>query len=119
MVFKRTGALLMLLLMLLGPVAAEETKTVTYRGITVSTDTEYVDLEKRGVTDWDGFYAFLQQLPNLKKVDMYNTVINLKVYSRMWSSASSSATDGTGSGRMTPPSPPSTAGETGSIPMRK
>ena len=83
MVFKRTGALLMLLLMLLGPVAAEETKTVTYRGITVSTDTEYVDLEKRGVTDWDGFYAFLQQLPNLKKVDMYNTVINLKVYKKL------------------------------------
>ena len=69
--------------MLLGPVAAEETKTVTYRGITVSTDTEYVDLEKRGVTDWDGFYAFLQQLPNLKKVDMYNTVINLKVYKKL------------------------------------
>ena len=83
MVFKRTGALLLLLLMLLGPVAAEETKTVTYRGITVSTDTEYVDLEKRGVTDWDGFYAFLQQLPNLKKVDMYNTVINLKVYKKL------------------------------------
>ncbi len=83
MVFKRTGALLLLLLMLLAPVAAEETKTVTYRGITVSTDTEYVDLEKRGVTDWDGFYAFLQQLPNLKKVDMYNTVINLKVYKRL------------------------------------
>ena len=73
----------MLLLMLLGPVAAEETKTVTYRGITVSIDTEYVDLEKRGVTDWDGFYAFLQQLPNLKKVDMYNTVINLKVYKKL------------------------------------
>ena len=73
----------MLLLMLLGPVAAEETKTVTYRGITVSTDTEYVDLEKRGVTDWDGFYAFLKQLPNLKKVDMYNTVINLKVYKKL------------------------------------
>ena len=83
MVLKRTGALLLLLLMLLGPAAAEETKTVTYRGITVSTDTEYVDLEKRGVTDWDAFYAFLQQLPNLKKVDMYNTVINLKVYNKL------------------------------------
>ena len=83
MVLKRTGALLLLLLMLFGTAAAEETKTITYRGITVSTDTEYVDLEKRGVTDWDGFYAFLKQLPNLKKVDMYNTVINLKVYKKL------------------------------------
>ena len=83
MVLKRTGALLLLLLMLFGTAAAEETKTVTYRGITVSTDTEYVDLEKRGVTDWDGFYAFLKQLPNLKKVDMFNTVINLKVYNKL------------------------------------
>ena len=41
------------------------------------------DLEKRGVTDWDGFYAFLKQLPNLKKVDMFNTVINLKVYNKL------------------------------------
>ena len=83
MVLKRTGALLLLLLMLFGTAAAEEAETVTYRGITVSTDTEYMDLEKRGVTDWDGFYAFLKQLPNLKKVDMFNTVINLKVYNKL------------------------------------
>lgn len=83
MILKRTGVLLLLLLMLFGTAAAEDAGTVTYRGLTVSSDTEYVDLGKRGVTDWDAFYAFLQQLPNLKKVDMFNTVINLKVYNKL------------------------------------
>ena len=83
MVIKRTGALLLLLLMLFGSAVGEGTETATYHGLTVSLDTEYVDLGKRGVTDWDAFYDFLQQLPNLKKVDMFNTVINLKVYNKL------------------------------------
>lgn len=63
--------------------ASAAADTVTYRNITVDRDTEYVDLGDRGVMDWDPFYDFLGQLPNLKKVDMYNTVINLNVYRKL------------------------------------
>ncbi len=88
MKLKRACALLMTLLALtaaITPAAAEEAETATFRGITVSRDTEYVDLGERGIMDnqWEAFYTFLGQLPNLKRVDMYNTVINLKVYKRL------------------------------------
>ncbi len=82
---RRVISLLLVLLLLCFSAAAEETETVKWRSITVSRDTDYVDLGKSGVQDnqWESFYQFLQQLPNLKKVDMYNTVINLKVYNRL------------------------------------
>ena len=83
---KRMAAILLLAAMVFACAcaAAEETKeTVTWRGLTVDKDTEYVNLEKRGVSDWKNFYAFLAQLPNLKKVDMYNTVINLNVFNQL------------------------------------
>jgi len=85
MKMKRIGALLLVLVVVAAWTAApaEEAETVTYRGITVSRDTEYVDLGQRGVMDWEPFYAFLQQLPNLKKVDMYNSIINLKVFNKL------------------------------------
>ena len=48
--------------------------TVTYEGrVTVPKDTEYVDLGKTRVSDFETFYKFLDQLPNLKKVDMFET----------------------------------------------
>ena len=80
---KKTGLLLLVLMLAFSFAAADETETVTYRGITVSRDAEYVDLGERGVQDWEPFYAFLQQLPNLKKVDMFNTVINLQVFNKL------------------------------------
>ena len=85
MKLKRTGTLLLVLMMIFSLAAAEGTETVSFRSITVSRDTDYVDLGKTGVQDnqWENFYAFLEQLPNLKKVDMYNTVINLKVFNRL------------------------------------
>ena len=83
---RRTGALLLVLLLVFSVATAEKSKkTVSFRSLTVNKDTEYVDLGERGVLDnqWETFYAFLTQLPNLKKVDMYNTVVNLKVYKRL------------------------------------
>ena len=83
---RRTGALLLALLLVFSVATAEKSKkTVSFRSLTVNKDTEYVDLGERGVLDnqWETFYAFLAQLPNLKKVDMYNTVVNLKVYKRL------------------------------------
>ncbi len=85
MLMKRviTGILLILLLAVCCAAAAEGTDTVRYKSVTVDRNTEYVDLGTISVTDWRPFYNFLQQLPNLKKVDMYNTVINLKVHKEM------------------------------------
>ena len=80
-----TAVLMLILTMVFSLAAADDADTVTFRGITVSRDTEYLDLGERGIQDhqWESFYDFLGQLPNLKRVDMYNTVINLKVYKRL------------------------------------
>lgn len=73
---KRIGILLLAALLLAGmtpPVVWAE-ETVTYAGkVTVAKDAEYVDLGKTKVSDFDPFYKFLDQLPNLKKVDMFET----------------------------------------------
>ena len=80
---KKTGALALALLLILGAVLSAAAETVTYRGLTVDKNAEEIDLGKRGVMDWKGFYAFLDQLPNLKKVDMFGTVLNLQVYRQL------------------------------------
>ena len=75
--------LLFLILAACGSTAAGESDTVSYKSVTVDRNTEYVDLGKINVTDWNGFYDFLRQLPNLKKVDMYGSVINLNAHKEM------------------------------------
>ena len=55
-------------------------ETLKYRGVTVSRDAETLDLGKVSIQDWDSFYAFLDQMPNLKQVDMYGNVIGPKVF---------------------------------------
>lgn len=85
MSLKRPGALVLCILLLSALIvpALSEEDTVTWRGITVSRDAEEVDLGGKAVQDWKAFYAFLGQLPNLKKVDMFNNVLNLKVYRKL------------------------------------
>jgi len=83
MMLKRTGALLLILLAFFTFARAEETDTVSYKSVTVNRDTEYVDLGKRQIYDWEPVYAFLQQLPNLKRVDMYGATIGLQVYNKL------------------------------------
>lgn len=86
MKLKRTCALILLLMMVFSAAAGEGTETVTFRrNFTVSKDAEYIDLGNIGVQDneWEKFYDFLSQLPNLKKVDMFNTFINVKVFKRL------------------------------------
>ena len=48
-------------------------ETATFRGQSYDLDSTYIDLGKKNVQDWDAFYAFLKQFPNLKKVDMFET----------------------------------------------
>ena len=73
----RSAVLLLICLCLAGGAAAE---TVTFRGVTVDRETKEVDLGKMDIRDWEGFYAFLGQLPNLKKVNMYGSVPSLQVF---------------------------------------
>ena len=85
MSLKRLGSLALCILLLcamLAPAAAEE-DTVKWRGITVSRDTEELDLGKTTVQNWDAFCDFLGKLPNLKKVDMFGEILNLKVYRKL------------------------------------
>ena len=73
---KKLTALLILaaVTMCLCPAFAED---VTFGAITVDKDAEYVDLGKYviGMNEFDSFYAFLDRLPRLKKVDMFATVV--------------------------------------------
>ena len=58
-----------LLLLALCPVLAGA--DVEYCGRSWPEDAEYIDLGDMVVTDFDAFEAFLDQMPNLKQVDMW------------------------------------------------
>ncbi|MBP3524749.1 MAG: leucine-rich repeat domain-containing protein [Clostridia bacterium] len=68
---------LVLLLVLLSATALGEGATVTYRDyggkLTVSADSEQIDLGRLKVENYDAFERFLDALPNLRRVDMYTT----------------------------------------------
>ena len=75
--------ILVLLLALQGAALAEEKETLTFGSVTVEKDAEILDMGKRQVYDWDGFFALLDQMPNLKQVDMYGTVPNPKILAQL------------------------------------
>ena len=66
-----------LALMLLFAFAAglAQAETVSFGGVTVDTDAAYVDMGDMVITDWNGFYAFLDSLTDVKKVDMFGTEV--------------------------------------------
>ena len=82
---KKLVSLCLLLMMLLSLACAEEVvATVTYQGkFTCAADAEYIDLGKVRVDDIDAFINFLGKLPNLKKVDMFNTQLYTKNIDRL------------------------------------
>lgn len=70
--------MLLLCLLLALPLAAgqaEETEFATFGTVSAPLDAEYIDMGEQKVEDWNGFIAFLQQFPNLKKVDMFSTIV--------------------------------------------
>lgn len=77
MINKTRLILLGLVLLLLALPAAAEEQTVSFGKVTVQADTDYVDLGKVSVTanSYKKFYEFLDKLPELKRVDMYSTLI--------------------------------------------
>ena len=79
----RLAAAALILMMLLSVAWSAMADTVTYRGVTVDQETEYVDLGRLSIYDWDGLIAFLQKLPNLKQVDMYNAVPGVQTIRRL------------------------------------
>lgn len=73
--------LLILLCLLALPFAlatAEEAETVTFGNLSFSKDATYIDLGDQVVDNWNTFYAFLNQLPKLEKVDMFATTVEKK-----------------------------------------
>ena len=73
---KRLLALALLLTVLCGTFPAAAVEVVTFGDkVSVFADTAYVDLGETVVRDYNAFYAFLDQLPNVKKVDMFATRI--------------------------------------------
>lgn len=73
---KKLLAAALALVMLCGTFPALAREVVTFGDkVSVFTDTTYVDLGETVVRDYNAFYAFLDQLPNVKKVDMFATRI--------------------------------------------
>jgi hypothetical protein len=56
---------------LLGTASAE----VTFEGASFDPEAVYIDLGDRVVSDFDAFISFLDQMPNLRQVDMWNTTM--------------------------------------------
>lgn len=74
---KRLTALLLVVMMgmtLLPAALAEE--TVSFLGLQIPVTAETVDLGKNVVSDYTALCAFLDQLPNLKQLDMFETKIS-------------------------------------------
>ena len=69
---KKVFALLLGFLLLCGAALAEE---VSFGGVSFDRSAEAIDMGDRPVENFKDFIAFLQEFPNLKKVDMYATGI--------------------------------------------
>ena len=76
-IIKLLCAVSLLLLLALPAMAETETPAteVTYGGLTVSSDSTYVDLGDIVVKDYDQLCEFLDQLPQLEQFDMFSTLI--------------------------------------------
>ena len=77
---KKIFALLLGLLLLCGAALAEE---VSFGAVSFDRDAETIDMGDQAVNDFSGFIAFLQEFPNLKKVDMFATQVTKKQVSML------------------------------------
>ena len=75
---KRLFALCLALAVLAAvPAFAEDAPagTLSFGEMTFSADAEYIDMGNMKIADFERFEAFLDQFPNLKKVDMFGTPV--------------------------------------------
>lgn len=66
------------LLLLATAAQAAEGETISYGSVCVEKHVEYLDMGQQIVEDWNAFVAFLSELPELQKVDMFSTVVKGK-----------------------------------------
>ena len=64
------------LLMMIPAVLAEE--TASFMTLTIPTTAQEIDLGQNVVTDYDALCRFLDELPDVRKVDMFATKISRK-----------------------------------------
>lgn len=76
--------LTILIVLLLGGLSVAQAETITACGITVDRDAEAIDFDKRTVRDLDELCDMIDQMPNLKKVDMYRTYLSMKEMERLY-----------------------------------
>ena len=69
---RRLAALLLCTVLLFGAARAD---TVRFRGLEVDSGIENLDMGKIQIWDWDKFYEFLDQLPNLNGAQVHSTVM--------------------------------------------
>lgn len=77
------SALVLCLLLLLPLSAIAREEQAVYGVLTAPLDAEYVDLGEQVVDNWEAFYAFLEKLPALEKVDMFATIVQEKDIHRL------------------------------------
>ncbi len=65
----------LLLAVLMVSAVAENGTDAVFEGMAYPTDAEYIDLGETKVQDYDALVAFLDQMPNLKRLDMWETEI--------------------------------------------
>lgn len=75
---RRLISVLLLLMLLLPAAGAENAENVTYGSLSVPKDAAYINMGTHVVEDWTGFVNFLGQFPNLKEVDMFETIVEKK-----------------------------------------
>lgn len=53
-------------------------ETLTFDTFSADSEAEYINFDLNRLTNYEKFYEFLSQFPNLKKVDMYNVYVYYK-----------------------------------------
>ena len=77
---KKSIVLILCLVLLCGTALADP---VAFGGVSFDSTAEAIDLGDQIVTDWDGFVVFLHAFPDLKKVDMFATLIGRNEIDRL------------------------------------
>ena len=72
---KRFLALLLCLLFLAASASAE---TLSFGAVSADKRADYIDMAEEKVADWPAFISFLQEFPNLTRVDMFSTQVTEK-----------------------------------------
>lgn len=55
--------------------SSAKAETVTFGSVHASTTATYLNMGNEDIRSWNSFYAFLDQFPNLEKVDMFATPV--------------------------------------------